>query len=1172
MTESTLFELALRKPARERAAFLDEACAGDAELRRRLDVLLQAHDNPGGFLEGPAAGLGETAEASAAAGVAEARALPPAEEVGGRIGPYRLLQAIGEGGMGSVFMAEQTAPVKRLVALKVIKAGMDSRQVLARFEAERQALALMDHPNIARVLDAGATEHGRPYFVMELVRGVPITSFCDDRRLTPRERLELFIPVCQAVQHAHQKGVIHRDIKPSNVLVALYDDRPVPKVIDFGVAKAAGVRLSDQTLYTEFGAIIGTLQYMSPEQAQLNQLDIDTRSDVYSLGVLLYELLTGTTPLERGTLGQAALLDVLRLIREADTPRPSARLSTAAGLPSIAAARGVEPRRLSGLVRGDLDWVVMRALEKDRSRRYETANALARDLQRHLEGAVVEACPPTPAYRLRRFARRHRAGLAVGAAIAATLIVATAVSVWQALRATRAERDALQAARIQALTNEFFLGDLLDRAGAQGQSLAGLKPDPDIKVRTLVDRAAARIDGRFEGQPLLEAEVRRTIGNAYRAIGMPERGREQLEKAYELGRIRLGEDAPSIVHMSIDLAVAEVGCGLRDRAAERLRRAIDGLARDDDPRCHHAVTALDQLGVALDGLGRLDEADVASRRALDLAGRYPGLSPGGRLSLSNNRAIVLMHRGSEAEAEALLEGAVREAAAAVGEDHPMLPNFLINLGVLRNARGDHRGAERDLAKAVEAGRRIRGDRHPITLAARRNLGLCLMGLGRRGEAEATLRSALEDSRASLGAEDPATIAATVDLAEALARNPGRAKDAESLARSVVEASRRIGPELEDRVLATLGVALIKQGRFPEAEATLARAVASYERGPSPGRRVVIRLKLFLSESIAGQGRHAEAIAIQRGLLRQCEAAFGPGDALTFDILLDLIGYLRVVGGEDEALALSPRAIAMGEALGGAEATRTLPFRQNYGALLHVRGRFEEAEAIYRGVLDQASRLLGPDDINTLQITANLGELYRDWGRPGQAVPLLTRALEATLRVFGPDHWHAAWVTWKLAELERDRGRPAEAEPMFRRAIDRYAQIQGPDGLELAALRADLAMNHLQKGEPAAAEPLLRQALAVYEKSLPDDWRRYETLGLLGQALALQGRFAQAEPLVLAGYEGMEARRDRVTVDAWPRRPQAGRRVRVLYERWGKAEKVDEWDARLNLERETKEGR
>jgi serine/threonine protein kinase len=364
-----------------RTAYVDAACGNDDQLRQRVGALLRRHEQSQGLLDSPPPGLDATIEMSAIA-----------EQPGTIIGPYKLLQQIGEGGMGVVFMAGQTQPVQRTVALKIIKPGMDTRQVIARFEAERQALALMDHPNIAKVLDAGATDTGRPYFVMELVKGVPITKYCDDKRLSLRERLKLFLPVCQAVQHAHQKGIIHRDIKPTNVLVAEYDNRAVPKVIDFGVVKATAQRLTERTMFTEFGQVIGTVEYMSPEQAKFNQLDIDTRSDIYSLGVVLYELLTGATPFERTRLREAALDEVMRIIREEDPPKPSTKLSSSTTLPTVAANRHSEPARLSKDLRGELDWIVMKCLEKDRDQRYETANGLARDIERHLHDEPVQAC------------------------------------------------------------------------------------------------------------------------------------------------------------------------------------------------------------------------------------------------------------------------------------------------------------------------------------------------------------------------------------------------------------------------------------------------------------------------------------------------------------------------------------------------------------------------------------------------------------------------------------------------------------------------------------------------------------------------------------------------------------------------------------------------------------
>src|SRR6516164_9481126 len=468
--EQSIFLAALELPTpAERAAYLKGACGADPALLANVQELLAAQEKDDGFLDRPPPN-------------ATVDEQPVTERPGTVIGPYKLKEQIGEGGMGLVFVAEQQEPVRRKVALKIIKPGMDSKQVIARFEAERQALAMMDHQNIAKVFDAGTTESGRPYFVMELVHGVPITDYCDANKLTPRQRLELFVPVCQAIQHAHQNGIIHLDIKPTNILVTMYDDKPVPKVIDFGVAKAVEQRLTERNLFTQFGALVGTFEYMSPEQAEMNAFGVDTRSDIYALGVLLYELMTGTTPLERPRLREAAFDEIRRIIKEEEPQRPSVRLSTSGALAKVAAARKTDPGKLSRLVRGELDWIVMRCLEKDRSRRYDTASGLAKDVERYLKDEPVEARPPTVGYRFRKLARRNKVALTTAALVAAALVLGTVVSLWQAVRAG-AERDRADAEKASAqATLRFLLADVLEQADPTRQG--GVKPN--LTVRELL--------------------------------------------------------------------------------------------------------------------------------------------------------------------------------------------------------------------------------------------------------------------------------------------------------------------------------------------------------------------------------------------------------------------------------------------------------------------------------------------------------------------------------------------------------------------------------------------------------------------------------------------------------------------------------------------------------------
>jgi eukaryotic-like serine/threonine-protein kinase len=500
-----LFLSALAVTPAERAAWLEREGGQDAELRRQIELMLAAHDAPQSRLD----------YVPLAQPVTKTFAAAVAETPGTMIGPYKLLQQIGEGGMGTVYMAEQSQPIQRKVALKIIKAGMDTRQVIARFEAERQALAMMDHVNIARVFDGGATAAGLPYFVMELVHGIPITKYCDDNHLTPRERLELFVPVCQAIQHAHQKGIIHRDIKPSNVMVTLYDGKPVPKVIDFGVAKATEHKLTERTLFTQFGTMVGTLEYMSPEQAEMSALGVDTRSDIYSLGVLLYELLTGNTPLTHKTMKEGAHAEILRMIKEDEPPKPSTRLSDSGeALASISANRHTEPAKLTKLVRGELDWIVMKTLEKDRNRRYETPQGLALDIQRYLHDEAVQACPPSSWYKFRKFAQRNKMVLTTAVVISAALLLGTLISTWQAIRASRAgtaEREQRQGAEV---ARQEAVGDR-DRA-LQAEQQARQRLYDARLAQAQASRWSGRVGQRFESLKALKeaAHIARTLPDA----------------------------------------------------------------------------------------------------------------------------------------------------------------------------------------------------------------------------------------------------------------------------------------------------------------------------------------------------------------------------------------------------------------------------------------------------------------------------------------------------------------------------------------------------------------------------------------------------------------------------------------------------------------------------------
>jgi eukaryotic-like serine/threonine-protein kinase len=667
-----------------------------------------------------------------------------------RIGPYKLLQKLGEGGMGVVWVAEQTEPVRRRVALKVIRAGMDSEEILHRFDTERQALALMDHRSIATVLDAGTSQTGRPYFVMELVDGVPVTKYCDEHRVPIRERLKLFGAVCHAIQHAHQKGIIHRDIKPANVLVSMQDGEPVPKVIDFGVAKALHQRLTDRPSHTELGDLVGTLEYMSPEQADLSSMDIDTRADVYALGVLLYVLLAGSTPLDAKRLRNAPLTERIRLIREEDPPKPSTRLTQSGeALAGLAARRGAEPARLVREVKGELDWIVMKALEKDRTRRYESASALARDIECYLQHRPVEAGPPSTRYRLGKFLRRHRVAALAAATGLVLLVTGAAVSTWQAVRAMRAERNA-------AAVSEFLQNDLLGQADLSNQSGEGPGRDPDLKVRTLLDRSAQTIEGKFREQPLTEAAIRLTVGKAYRALGNYPEAQRQLERSVDLYTAERGAHHPDTLSSKSSLAYLYGAQGKYDQAERLSLDVVKGQTARLGADHPDTLRSKNDLAQQYRSQKKYEQAEPLYLEVVQADTAKLGADHPETLRAKNNLASLYRDQKLYAKAEPLYEEVVRVRTLKIGADHP--DTLVSKNGLAWVYKEEERYAEAEaLFQEVMRTRTAKlGADHPDTLTTQNNLALLYQARKRYDLAEPLFREVVEGSRRKLGPAHPDT--------------------------------------------------------------------------------------------------------------------------------------------------------------------------------------------------------------------------------------------------------------------------------------------------------------------------------------------------------------------------------------------------------------------------------
>jgi tetratricopeptide (TPR) repeat protein len=1040
LAEKEIFNTARQIAApEERQVYLQQACGDDPAAMHRVLELLRIYDQERSFLEQPPAAFGPTIDE------------PIAERPGSVIGPYKLLEQIGEGGFGVVFMAEQIQPVRRRVALKVLKPGMDTRQVIARFEAERQALAIMDHPNIAKVHDGGATASGRPYFVMELVKGVPITDFCDQNHLTPRQRLELFLPVCQAVQHAHQKGIIHRDLKPSNVLVTVHDTTPVVKVIDFGVAKALGQELTDKTLFTGFAQMIGTPLYMSPEQAGQSGLDIDTRSDIYSLGVLLYELLTGTTPFTKERFKEAAYDEIRRIIREEEPPRPSTRLSDSKdSLPSISAQRQTDPSKLTKLVRGELDWIVMKALEKDRNRRYETANGFAQDVQRYLADEPVQACPPSAWYRFRKFARRNRGRLTVAMTLLAVVGVTAASIGWAAReRETRLARITGQvetildeAARLEREQKWPEAGAAVERAetviagGEVGDAIQQRLADArrDLAFVAELDRIrqerAATVEGKFN-----DAGAVNQYADAFRGYGL---NVEVLAAEEAVARLE-GKPALAVAIAAAldDWVEGQRNLGARESSWKPLvavARALDHDPLRDRLRAVWGQPLTPELRVDMQRLA--ESIDVKAQRPGTLCVLARTLK---RAQLAD-AALRILRSGQQAH----------------------WADFWLNfeLAYQLNARRDYAGALRYYSAAVS----LRSD----SAAAHNNLGVALHKHGRRDEAVTEYRRAM--------ALDPKNAIAHVNVGNALSEQ-GKDKEAIACYRKAIAIDAKYA-----YAHARLGDSLRGQGKLDEAIICYHKAI---ELEPNYSSA-----HYTLGNALRDQNKLDQAIASYRKAIdinpKQSGAHNNLGRAL-----LDQGKQNKAIACFRNAIAADPRnAIA----------------HFNLGLVLRQQGKHAEAITCFHDAINADLRHAGAEDLGiTLSeqgralIHYQLGIALREQGKWEEAIAEYQKAIRAGSKDAAA-HYELGFA---LGQHRRDY---EGATAAFRKAI----QLEP----KYVAAHYELGMALTNQGKLDAAISPFQQAIALDPKHTTAHFRLANACARMGrwhQALTPMDKAAQLDP-------------------------------------------------------------
>lgn len=832
-------------------------------------------------------------------------------------GKYKLLEELGRGGMGSVFRAEQVSPIRREVALKIIKLGMDTRQVVARFETERQALAVMDHPSIAHVFDAGATETGRPFFVMEYVHGIPIDDYCDRHRLPMRERLDLFIAVCHAVQHAHQKGVIHRDLKPSNILVAVQDEHPIPKVIDFGIAKATGHRLIERTLYTEQGQLIGTPEYMSPEQAEMSGLDVDTRTDIYSLGVMLYELLVGTLPFDSKTLRSAGYGEIQRIIRHTEPLRPSTRVSSLGDEGKTAAEkRKTDLVLMRKELKGDLDWIIMKAMEKDRTRRYATASELAADIERHLRHEPVSAGPPGTGYRLRKYVRRHKLGVAAASLVLLALLAGIAGTSTGLIKATRAEKKAKEEAQTAQQVSDFLVNlfKVSDPSEARGNS---------ITAREILDKGAEKIETGLVGQPIIQSRMMEAIGQVYQNLGLFGQAEPLLKKMIEIRKKEVGENHYTIGLGLLNLAWLYLMQRRTAEAEPLVRQGVKILQATLPGETWELSRGFLMLGMIHRDRGEFAPAHEYLDRALAICEKIFG--PDHERVSYPLYHLGWLHKltGEFGEAEKYYERALSIQERKLGPDHPSVVWSLNDLAVVEDNKGDYSKAKDLYVRSISIGEKIWGPEHPYLSNPLNNLGVLYWRLGEYKEAESCYRRALAIREKAFGPEHPYVAGC----------------------------------------LNNLGLIYQETGDYGLARRCYERALAINEKaGGRESQGVAENLNnIAILDFVSGQYHQAGRL-FERSL-EISEKILGPDHPDIAGLLLDYAPMLRVTGEYGKAEVLYERALKIKEKAFGPETVGVASCLINLAKVHAAKGELEKADSFYQRSLTIYEKSQNPDDPN-----------------------------------------------------------------------------------------------------------------------------------------------------------------------------------------------------------------